>query len=67
MSTGPAQKDTVERDEHRSSTERHSGEKLAQCQHKNTKWREMSTGPAQEDTVERNEHRASTKIHSGER
>ena len=27
MSTGPAQEDTVERDEHRSSTERHSGEK----------------------------------------
>ena len=57
MSTEPAQKDTVERDEHRSSTERHSGEKLAQCQHKNTQWREMSTGPAQEDT----------NIHSGER
>ena len=39
MSTGPAQEDTVERDENRASTGR-------QC-------REMSRGPAQEDSGER--------------
>ena len=46
MRTGPAQEDTVERDENRASSGRQR--------------REMSTGPAQEDTVERDERRAST-------
>ena len=57
MSTVPAQKYTVEGDEHRASTGRH----------KHTQWREMGTGPAQEDTGERDEHRASTGRLSGER
>ena len=53
MNSGPAQEDTVKRDEHMANTAK--------------QWREMSTGPAQEDTVERDEHRASIGRHSGER